>query len=398
MTSPNIGDSVFLKQLLLNAKIYGVVTDPNNPNLFAATMEIFQDDGVITVPALVGPQGPAGQPQFALRLQTDDIASPDNLPLDLTNSEADIGKYWILIAGYDDNGNPLGTNAYVWFGNSYRTMPLGSQGPPGPYPVITPNVILIDPEETSYISASGTQANPSWTMYLAVPEGPQGPAASLDQAPDVDMGTGPDVGQVLGFNGKYNASGVPIWQPMEVGTIYPTFYTVPESAFQSYSGISNSRHTVCTFQVPPQLFPWKPLVQGHLSLQGFAISLTPMKVGAEVRLGDPNTGTLVARGYAHSDGSMFLSPHASSSGDTGAAITPQNDRALVPANHTGSAGTLYVNLLNEGLATVYDFDSADSQMSVLCLPVGGEAPAVLNPQQKLGTSVALTMTAAVHGS
>lgn len=398
MTGPNIGDSVFLKQLLLNAKIYGVVTDPNNPNLFSATMEIFQDDGVITVPALVGPAGPAGQPQFALRLQTDDINAPSDLPLDLTNSEADIGKYWILIAGYDDNGNPLGTNAYIWFGASYRTMPIGSQGPPGPYPVITPNVILIDPNETSYIAASGTQANPSWTLYLAVPEGPQGPAADISQAPDVDMGDGPGVGQVLGFNGKYNASGVPVWQPLDVGTIFPSFYTVPESGFQSYSGISNSKQTVCTFSVPPQLFPWKPYVHGHLSLQGFAIwSLTPQRISAEVRLGNPTTGQIVATGYAHPDGSMLLTPHTSSSSAPSTGITPSNDIAYVPANHTGSVGTLYVNLVNQG-PTVFDFDASNSQMSALLIPVGGEQPAVLNPQQRMTSATALTMTASVSGS
>jgi hypothetical protein len=398
MTSPNIGDSVFLKQLLLNAKIYGVVTDPNNPNLFAATMEIFQDDGVITVPALVGPQGPAGQPQFALRLQIDDIVSVEDLPQDLTNSEADIGKYWILIAGYDSNGNPLGTNAYIWFGTTYRTMPMGSQGPPGPYPVIVPNVVLIDPEQTSYIQVSGTTADPSWTMYLAVPAGPQGPATSLDQAPDVDMIIPPSTGQVLGFNGKYNASGAAVWQPMDVGTIFPGIYTVPEGVFQSYAGITNSRHTVCTYSVPPQLYPWKPYIHGHLSLQGFSISLTPFQIGAEVRLGDPNTGTVVARGFAQADGSMFLSPHASSNDSPSSAITPQNNLGLVPANHTGATGTLYVNLINEGLATVYDFNAANSQLSVLTIPVGVESPAQFNPQQALSSQVNFSVTAAFPGS
>ena len=367
----NIGDSVFLKQLLLNAKIYGVVTDPNNPNLFSATMEIFQDDGVITVPALIGPQGPAGQAQFALRLQTDTVATPEELPNNLTNSDADIGKYWVLISGYDGNGNPLGTNAYVWFGTSYRTMPLGSQGPPGPYPVITPNVSLIDPNSTSSITVSGTIADPSWTLNLAVPAGPTGPSATLHSCPDVDLSTPPAVGQVLGYNGNHTGDGSAKWQPLNVGSLVPSFYTVPESAFQSHSGITTSTQVVCTFAVPTQSYAWKPYVHGHLSLNGFSISLTPLQIGVEVRLGNPQTGTLVARGFAQADGNMFLFPHTSSSSAPSAALTPGNNLARVPANHTGTAGTLYVSIVNEGLATAFDFAADDSQLSVLTVPVSG---------------------------
>ena len=92
---------------------------------------------------------------------------------------------------------------------------------------------------------------------------------------------------------------------------------------------------------------------------------------------------------------MYLMPHFSSSAASSAAITPGNSTALVPANNTGTASTIYVNLINEGLATSYDFKAENSQLSVLCIPVGGEAPAQLNPQQHLKSSVALTMSASV---
>ena len=40
MTTNNIGDLVYLNSVLGNIHIYGVVTDPNSPNQFAATLEI----------------------------------------------------------------------------------------------------------------------------------------------------------------------------------------------------------------------------------------------------------------------------------------------------------------------------------------------------------------------
>lgn len=198
-----VGDTVPLGTILANTHIMGVVTDIDTPDQFAATLEMFGDQGVLTVPVLQGPPGPQGKPQFALRFQNDTTSDPSHLPTDLTNTDADIGKYWIF-KSYDNNGNVVGTTMFVWYGTEYRQLPVGSQGPPGPYPIITPRVNLIDESQASYISVSGPSSNPQWVMHLAVPAGPQGPAASLAQCPDVDLSRPPAVGQVLGFNGRYN--------------------------------------------------------------------------------------------------------------------------------------------------------------------------------------------------
>lgn len=363
----NVGDTVPLGTILANLHMMGVATDPTTPNMFAATLEMFGDQGVLTVPVLQGPQGPAGNPQFALMFQNDNLTSPASLPSDLTNTSADIGKYWIFET-QDSNGNVTGTSAYIWYGTEYRQMPMGSQGPPGPYPVITPLVNLIDPDLVSYVTVSGPTSNPQWQLNLAVPAGPTGPAASLSACPDVNLSTPPTLGQVLGFNGQYTLAGAPIFQPMFIGDIMPRPYTIPESAFTSYTGISTGSQTICTYQCQSQQWAWQPWVTGQIDVTGIDVSLTPL-LSAEVRMNDPGSGPLVAYGLANTSGAITMIPHTSSSGAPSAAMSPTNGYAQIAA---GTAPKLYVNLINNGAFTIFNYAAAGSQLGLLALPVGTE--------------------------
>jgi hypothetical protein len=363
----NPGDTVPLGTILANLHLMGVVTDPSTPNMFGATLEAFGDQGVLTVPVLQGPPGPQGSPQFALNFQHDSLSDPSQLPASLTNTAADIGKYWIFKT-VDNNGNVVGTTAYIWYGTNYRQLPMGSQGPPGPYPVITPLVNLIDSDLTSYVETSGPTSNPQWQLNLAVPAGPPGPAAALSTCPDVNMASPPTLGQVLGFNGQYTLTGQPIWQPMDIGDIMPRPYTIPEASFQSYSGITGGSQTICTWQAPTQHWPWQPWVTGQIDVTGIDLSFTPL-LSAEVRIGDPHSGTLVAYGNANTSGAITIVPHTSSNGAPSAAMSPTNGYAQTAA---GASTTLYVNLLNTGIATAYNFAAANAQLAMLALPVGTE--------------------------
>jgi hypothetical protein len=372
MTTPvvqlNVGDTVPLGTILANVHLMGIVTDPTTPNMVAGTLEMFGDQGVLTVPVLQGPPGQQGNPQFALMFQHDNLSNPSQLPSSLTNTSADIGKYWIFET-LDSNNNVTGTSAYIWYGTEYRQLPMGSQGPPGPYPVITPNVTLIDPDLNSFVTVSGPTSNPAWTLNLAVPTGPPGPSASLASCPDVNLSTPPTPGQVLGFNGQYTSGGAPIFQPMFIGDIMPAPYTIPESAFTSYSGISGSTQTICTYQAQAQQWPWQPWISGQVEgLAGsFNISFDPSLIGVEVRLNDPNTGPLLASGTGNADGSVTFIPHTSSKSSPSTAMSPTNGYAQVAA---GVSPKIYVNLVNEGLATVFNYNNAGSQMGLVAYPVG----------------------------
>jgi hypothetical protein len=326
-------------------------------------------------------------------LQPNIYTSPAQLPQNLTDSN--FGQYW-LIEQTDELGNIVSSAAYIWWTNYFRVVPFGTVGPVGPVPQITPQVVLIDPDEQSYVQNSGTISEPSWTYYLAVPPGPQGPPSSLAECIDVNESTPPTIGQVLGFNGQYNL-GRPVWQPMTVGAMNPLPYIVPESAFTSYSGITGQNQNVCTYAVPANPWPWKPLVWGQIEVSGLELSLSPLLIGVEVLLGDPNTGTLVAAGYGNAVGGVVsilpqTSSSAAASGATSSntAMTPTNSTALVPANHTGNVGTLYVNLVNQGLAATFEYDNTNSQLFVLACPVSTEGAVNAGIFGSLSTKVTLS--------
>jgi hypothetical protein len=375
----SVGDVVPLKTVLGNMYFMGVVTDPNVPNQFAATMEMFGDTAVITVPVLQGPPGQKGDPMFALRFQTDGTPDPDHLP-PLTNTEADIGKYWIF-ADYDVDGiTPISTSMYIWYGTEYRQLPVGSQGPPGPTPIIKPYIVVEPPGshngpngEADWIDVTSGPMYPQWVWHIAFPLGPQGPPGdALSNAADVDMSTPPRAGQALVATDRLTANGKHIWEPSDILDRVPRFYTIPEGAFQHFTGITGQRQTVCTYEVPQQLYDFKLFMLGHMRIFGGSLSVTPLLVGAEIRLGDPVNGQLIAVGQGNAFGTVTLIPHASSNSQPNVAITPDNAVGKIPLAHVAPQGTIFINLINEGFASAFDFNPQDAQVGFLTIPIPPE--------------------------
>jgi hypothetical protein len=106
-----------------------------------------------------------------------------------------------------------------------------------------------------------------------------------------------------------------------------------------------------------------------MRLTGIDLDADPFIIGAQVRLGHPTTGTLLARGFGNISTYVQLMPHASTSATPNDAITPGNGRGLVGSAVTGTARTLYVSAFNDGLAGVYNFDNAGAQLDVMLFPV-----------------------------
>lgn len=485
-----IGETIPIGNIMMNMFLMGLVTDANNPNLFAATMQAFQRQAVLTVPVLQGIQGVPGEPSFALQWQNDGKTDPSQLPTDLGNTAADTGKFWVF-GVEDDLGNTVATTMYVWWGTviGWRQLPVGAPGPPGPYPVITPHIVL-EAEGSgngpggvdSWIHVDGIASNPSFTFHIAAPEGVMGPSAALGTCPEVDfttrapqpgdtltctarltpgaptsltiipLGTGGALhagpffykvtatmtsAETLGSNevttgtmtGTTNSvvlnwtapanggasgykvyrgtaigaenvlvgivtdggtttftdvgagttpatipstgvvAGRNIWVPQPPLQMFPMIYTIPEGAFTSADGIGGTSFSIGSFPVPPIGWKWKPYVMGQVSCFGLNISFTPLLIGVEVRLGHPTTGQIVARGFGNSLGYVTFIPHVSDPAHPSAAMTPTNGVGLVNANHTGNDGTLYFNLINQGMAGTFDFSADNAGLSVLQLPV-----------------------------
>lgn len=366
-----IGELQYVKSVLVNTHVFGLVTDGDTPDGFSATFEITGDNGVLVVPALTGDPGPPGQNAFALRLQLSTIDDPLDLPETLGNTEADIGKYW-MIDDVDGDGNVIGSSAYIWFGDHYRRMMMGSPGPAGPVPIMTWNVHAVQPtdlNQSNRVVQTGDAYRPTLDLFLNLPPGEPGPASRLALCPDVDMTTMPTIGQFLGWDGALDHDGNYLFKFLDLVDVMPKPITIPESAFTSYQGLSQ-RATIGSFQAPPRPFDWKPWVVGHMSVVGLELAPDPLTIGAEIRLGDPVTGALVGRGFGTSSGQVIFIPHTSTPTTPSAAMTPENDYAKVPANHTNPAlGTLYINLFNDGVVGVYIFNPANAQLGLLQLAV-----------------------------
>jgi hypothetical protein len=164
-----------------------------------------------------------------------------------------------------------------------------------------------------------------------------------------------------------------IWVPVSISQLIPSPYSMPENAFTSFSGLSQ-RAAIGSFVIPPQPFPWTPIVWGHIGAFGLELSATPLMIGCEVRLGDPTAGTLVSRGFGNELGEVNIMPHYSDPSNASVAITPTNGLGVVPANHSSPAeGTIYVNLYNDGEIGTYQFSPTDAQCFVMVVPVAEPA-------------------------
>ena len=352
MTAP--GSTPYLGSVLARLHFWGIVSDLDTPGGVQGTFELADQDGAVTLDALVGPQGPAGENAPIVKMQyQSSIDDPADLPDNLTDDPIDIGKAWWV-----------GNIVYLWDGEHYVQKQMGTQGPPGPLPNITPVVQLLDPDNPalqSEIVVSGTTANPTWLLKLKSPRGPKGDNATIRDATDYDDSTPPAAGQVIAWNGTDYA-------PADSNLLVPRFYTVPQAAFSNFTGMA-TRQTIGTFLLPPMPFDYVPIVWGHLRAVGAEIDSDPFIIGSEVRIGDGSAGELVGRGFGNVSTWTTIVPHASMPTAPTDSITPDNGVGVIPAYATGSASTLFINLYNDGLAGVYTFNKNNAQLSVLCLPV-----------------------------
>lgn len=194
---------------------------------------------------LEGPKGASGQAQFPLIPMPDVYDSPADLPAlgVLTNTVADIGKYWIIHTT-NEQGFCTSVGAYIWFGTEYRFLPFGNEGPPGKYGVMKPYVSLIGSDKTSQLAVSdtaGTAADPYLvTVELSVPDGPPGRSCPVAKMLDVNISAPPLTGQFLTCTAEtvtVDEETLNVWAPEDVGAILPQPYIVPASAFTASSGI-----------------------------------------------------------------------------------------------------------------------------------------------------------------
>jgi hypothetical protein len=144
--SPSIGDQVYLGDIPFIAHCFGVISDLDTPDQVSASLEIFGSNGALSLAALMGPQGPMGTSAPVGKLQFIVFDDEDDLPTNLTDDDVDVGKYWI-VRKFDGDGNEIGSNWYIWYGDHYERFMMGTAGPVGPVPVVAFSVELLDPDD-----------------------------------------------------------------------------------------------------------------------------------------------------------------------------------------------------------------------------------------------------------
>lgn len=352
MTGPFIpGDPVPLGTFLAHVHAFGVVGTGDTPAMQVATLELVDQNAVLALDALKGDKGDKGEPADIVKLQYDsDIDDPADLPTNLTNTPADIGKAWWI-----------GSVVYMWTGTQFVFRQMGSEGRPGPVPNITIQTELIPETETSSVVQTGSALNPVVLFRIAAPRGPIGPAASYLAATDYVGTTPPEDGQTLTWDATNNGA-----RFSDFAAKHPRFYSMPEANFVNFTGMAQ-RQNIGSFVIEAQDYDYVPYVAGHIKAWGVELDADPLIIGVEVRLNDPISGTLIGRGFGNISNWATITPHFSTTGDPTAAVAPDNGVAQVSA---GQQATIHVNLYNDGLLGAYIFNKAGAQLSVLTVPQG----------------------------
>jgi hypothetical protein len=150
-----VGDQIPLSEILHRLILMGIATNVLDPNNFSFTADAFNNQATLTVPVVQGPIGNSGSDALPLKFMNDTRTEPQALPTDLLDGSNDLGKFWVF-AIEDDDGNPIATTMFVWtgtvngpltgqagLGQGFVQLPVGTPGSPGPYPVITPQIVTL---------------------------------------------------------------------------------------------------------------------------------------------------------------------------------------------------------------------------------------------------------------
>jgi hypothetical protein len=362
--TPQIGDSVYLTTVTGNLVIRGVISDLDSPDQVSGSLEVDGPNMLLSLRAIQGPPGRAGDNAPIWDLQQQIFNDPDDLPDNLTDEDADIGKLF-MVRQFDEDGNAVSTRAYIWYGTRWEWFIMGYAGPAGPVPIISWTVETLDPDDPDAVEEvipTGDTYFPSLHLKIRGYRGPVGPSTNIADAPDVDFTTPPETGDFLMYDGTN-------WIPAAPALIRPRFYTVPEAAFTDVAVGFGTTVQICSWEIPEQEWDVVPYVDGHVRILGVELDADPFIIGAQVRLGHPTSGTLLARGFGNITTYCDITPHTSTASAPNDAIAPGNGRGVIPAGTTGAAATLYVSAFNEGLAGTYSFNKTGAQLSVVLYAV-----------------------------
>nr|WP_296763784.1 hypothetical protein [Rhodococcus sp. (in: high G+C Gram-positive bacteria)] len=250
---------------------------------------------------------------------------------------------------------------HVWTGSKWiiHKDAYGVQGPQGPMGQIEGvTVEMVAETEPATGTLAGTTGR---SIHLKIPtkkgdKGDIGTPGAIEVAPDYKADTPAVVGDSLikRADGKWG----PGKAKLPVGP-----YSYGPDQFTAVSSTSDGTRLIASMTLPPLPYATYLDIEGVLRINN-GLFIT---VGAEVRLGNGDTGVIIGRALGKSSsGDQVLDIknwYASSFG-------PDNSTPIqIPANHTGTQGTVYVTLKRTSGLTSWSFSNTDAQLIVRRIPV-----------------------------
>lgn len=357
------GHSVFLK-------FYAMPRNAGDPRRIEGTMTLVGPEGVLTLDALVGPQGIPGEPSPIIRPEWGSpVTAVGDLPSLATLEESDDGRAWYIDGQW---------HVYSHQAGEYVIIEGSIPGPTGATPDIsvTAEAIEVDTGTFTYgnieVIETGTSVAPNFHIKIPAIPGPEGPASAIELASDYDDTVPSQEGDFLVklANDKWGA-GAPTY-------FIPRKYTIPHNQFVAHQG-TESRFLIASVNIDPQDTDWYPDAVGHVRLRRLILSSAQCEV--EVRIGPTSTaGTGESSplcGLAPYDPSVALLdsitvahilPHFSDTGDPDRSITPDSATATCQA---GVGYTVFVFVHKIGGFGGWEFTKTDAQLRVNVDPVVG---------------------------
>lgn len=355
------GRSVYLK-------FFAMPRNVGDPRRIEGTMTLVGPEGVLTLDALVGPQGEPGQPSPIIRPEWGSpVTAVGDLPALATLDESDDGRAWYIDGEW---------HVYNHGGEEYVVIQGSIPGPPGTTPDISVSAEVVEADSPfTYgeieVVESGPSTSPNFHIRIPALPGPEGPAASIESASDYDDSTPAQTGDFL----IRNSEG--LWAPGSPAFFTPRKYTIPHNAFTDHTG-SEARFMVASLNIAAQDYDWVPDVLGHLRIARSGL-LSTAQCEVEVRIGptatagtgetsplcalgpyDPSVALLDAVTVVH------IMPHFSSTGDPNRSLSPDSAAGVCTA---GTAYTLFVFVRKVGGNGSWQFTNTDAQLRVDVCPV-----------------------------
>lgn len=359
-------EPIYIGGVPVYCKFFAVARNPGDPSRIEGTFTIVGSEAVLTLDALVGPQGNPGTPSPIIRPEWGSpVTDPEDLPNVATLDDSDNGRAWYI------NGQ-----WHVYHEAEYHVIQGSIPGPPGVTPNISVTAEQIEAEDPIVygeieVIETGTSTAPNFHIKIPGVVGPEGPAAAIGSASDFDDGDA-EVGKLVGVVSE---------DPVTYGLISPSIlhskmWTIPESNFIAHTG-SEGRFLIASLNIPAQEYEWYPDVVGHVRVRRSGL-LSTAQIEVEVRIGDTGAGTGESEplcGLAPYDPTTILFdsvtiahilPHFSDTGDPIRSISPDTSVARVP---DGQAKTIYVYIHKVGGTGSYEFTKPGAQLRVNVRPV-----------------------------